>query len=258
MYLILLFVSATGTCFVGSLSRELGSWGSSTVTTVCLFFSLVFSLFTFYEVAFSGGIVFFTLAVWVHSEILNIDWGFMFDSLTIVMCVVVIFISSFVHLYSTEYMSQDMHLARFMCYLSLFTFFMLILVTGDNFIQMFLGWEGIGLASYLLINFWFTRIQANKAAIKAMILNRIGDFCLVIGILLIFVYFKALDYATLGVLVDFLKYKIVNFLNLTLNLLSTASFFLFLGAVGKSAQLGLHTWLPDAMEGERNQNKNVY
>ena len=135
---------------------------------------------------------------------------------------------------------------------------MLILVTGDNLVQMFLGWEGIGLASYLLINFWFTRIQANKAAIKAMILNRIGDFCLVIGILLIFIHFKSVDYATLAVLAPFFKHENINFLNLELNLLNTVGLFLFFGAVGKSAQLGLHTWLPDAMEGERNQNKNVY
>jgi NADH:ubiquinone oxidoreductase subunit 5 (subunit L)/multisubunit Na+/H+ antiporter MnhA subunit len=151
-------------------------------------------------------------------------------------------------------MSHDPHLGRFMCYLSLFTFFMLILVTGDNLVQMFLGWEGIGLASYLLINFWFTRIQANKAAIKAMILNRIGDFCLVMGILLIFVHFKAVDYATLALLSPFLKDQNINFLNINLNLLTSIGIFLFLGAVGKSAQLGLHTWLPDAMEGERGLN----
>jgi len=126
---------------------------------------------------------------------------------------------------------------------------MLVLVTGDNLIQMFLGWEGIGLASYLLINFWFTRIQANKAAIKAMILNRIGDFCLVMGILLIFVHFKAVDYATIAVLSPFFKNHTINFLNLDLSLLTTVGIFLFLGAVGKSAQLGLHTWLGDAMEG---------
>jgi proton-translocating NADH-quinone oxidoreductase chain L len=173
----------------------------------------------------------------------------MFDSLTVAMCVVVTFISCAAHLYSTEYMSHDPHLARFMSYLSLFTFFMLILVTADNFIQMFFGWEGIGLASYLLINFWFTRIQANKAAIKAMILNRIGDFCLVLGILLIFNYYKAVDYSSVAVMTPFFKTKTINFLNLDLNLLEVVGILLFLGAVGKSAQLGLHTWLPDAMEG---------
>ena len=216
--------------------------------------SFFFSLVAFYEVSLSAGFVYIKLAAWINSEVLQVDWGFMFDSLTLTMCIVVTFISFFVHLYSTEYMSHDPHLVRFMCYLSLFTFFMLILVTGDNLVQMFLGWEGIGLASYLLINFWFTRIQANKAAIKAMILNRIGDFCLVIGILLIFVHFKSVDYATLAVLVQFFKNQTINFLNLNLDLLQIIGIFLFLGAVGKSAQLGLHTWLPDAMEGERSLN----
>lgn len=249
MYLALVFLSFIGACLAGLLGRQLGSWGAAIVSTSCLVFSLFLSLFAFYEVALSGGFVYIKLATWINSEVLNVDWGFMFDSLTVTMCVVVTFISSFVHLYSTEYMSHDPHLARFMSYLSLFTFFMLVLVTGDNLVQMFLGWEGIGLASYLLINFWFTRIQANKAAIKAMILNRIGDFCLVLGILLIFVHFKAVDYATLAVLAPFFKDSTINFLNLKLNLLNTIGLLLFLGAVGKSAQLGLHTWLPDAMEG---------
>lgn len=136
-----------------------------------------------------------------------------------------------------------------MSYLSLFTFFMLILVSADNFLQMFVGWEGVGLCSYLLINFWFTRIQANKAAIKAMILNRIGDFSLLMGILLIFINFKSLDYATVAVLTPFFKNTNVIFLNLKLNLLTIIGLFIFIGAVGKSAQLGLHTWLSDAMEG---------
>ncbi len=146
-------------------------------------------------------------------------------------------------------MSQDPHLPRFMSYLSLFTFFMLILVTADNFIQMFVGWEGVGLCSYLLINFWFTRIQANKAAIKAMILNRIGDFGLVVGILIVFVEYQAVDYATVFAVTPTLTGKIYHFLGFDFDLISIICFFLFIGAVGKSAQLGLHTWLPDAMEG---------
>jgi len=146
-------------------------------------------------------------------------------------------------------MAHDPHLPRFMSYLSLFTFFMLILVTADNFIQMFVGWEGVGLCSYLLINFWFTRIQANKAAIKAMVLNRIGDFGLVIGILIIFVEYKAVDYATVFAVTPILTNKVFSFLSFDFDLTSIICFFLFIGAVGKSAQLGLHTWLPDAMEG---------
>ena len=126
---------------------------------------------------------------------------------------------------------------------------MLILVTADNFIQMFVGWEGVGLCSYLLINFWFIRIQANKAAIKAMLMNRIGDFSLIIGIIIIFLYYKSVDYSTVAALTSFLKLEVINFLNLNLNLMTVIGILLFIGAVGKSAQLGLHTWLPDAMEG---------
>jgi NADH-ubiquinone oxidoreductase chain 5 len=214
MYLLLVFLSFIGSCLAGLFGRYLGSKGSSIITVSCLFFSLLLSFFAFYEVGLLGGVVFIRLITWMSSEVLFVDWGFMFDGLTVTMCVVVTFISCAAHLYSTEYMSHDPHLARFMSYLSLFTFFMLILVTADNFIQMFFGWEGIGLASYLLINFWFTRIQANKAAIKAMILNRIGDFCLVLGILLIFNYYKAVDYSSVAVMTPFFKtinYKFFKF-----------------------------------------------
>jgi NADH-ubiquinone oxidoreductase chain 5 len=249
MYLLLVFLSVIGSCFAGFFGRYLGSWGSSIITTSCLFVSLLLSFFAFYEVVFFNSFVYIKLSTWINSELLHVDWGFMFDSLTVSMCIVVTFISFAVHLYSIEYMSHDPHLPRFMSYLSLFTFFMLILVTADNFVQMFVGWEGVGLCSYLLINFWYTRIQANKAAIKAMIVNRIGDFSLLMGVFLIFINYKALDYATVAVLTPFFKDKMINFLNLDIHLLSAIGVFLFIGAVGKSAQLGLHTWLPDAMEG---------
>jgi NADH-ubiquinone oxidoreductase chain 5 len=249
MYLLIVFLSIIGSSFAGLFGRHLGSWGASFITTSCLVVSFLLSLFAFYEVGLFGSPVYIKLTTWISSEVLHIDWGFMFDSLTVSMCVVVTFISSLVHLYSIEYMSHDPHLPRFMSYLSLFTFFMLILVTADNYVQMFVGWEGVGLASYLLINFWYTRIQANKAAIKAMVMNRIGDFCLLIGMMLIFINYKSVDYASVAVLTPVLKDNTVNFLNFNFHLLSLIGVFLFLGAVGKSAQLGLHTWLPDAMEG---------
>jgi len=249
MYIPLIFLPLAGFCITGLFGRAIGPKGAAIVTTSCLVISLFLSFFAFYEVGLMGSPVYIQLATWVSSEVLLINWGFLFDSLTVVMCVVVTFVSSLVHLYSIEYMSHDPHLPRFMSYLSLFTFFMLILVTADNFIQMFLGWEGVGLCSYLLINFWFSRVQANKAAIKAMIMNRIGDFCLVIGILILFVNFKSVDYATVAVLAPFFKSQTINFLNMDFDILSLVCIFLFLGAVGKSAQLGLHTWLPDAMEG---------
>lgn len=249
MYLLLIFLPLIGSFSAGLFGRKIGPFGSSVVTVTCLMTAFFISLFAFYEVALIGCPVYIKLTSWMSSELLNVDWGFMFDTLTVVMCCIVTFVSSIVHLYSTEYMAYDPHLPRFMSYLSLFTFFMLILVTADNFVQMFVGWEGVGLCSYLLINFWFTRIQANKAAIKAMVLNRIGDFGLVIGILIIFVEYKAVDYATVFAITPAFVGNSFSFLNMDFDLISLICFFLFVGAVGKSAQLGLHTWLPDAMEG---------
>jgi NADH-ubiquinone oxidoreductase chain 5 len=249
VYLTVIFLTLISSLTVGLSGRFFGFYGSAVLSTSCLILAFIVSTFIFYEVAFIGCFSYINFTSWISSETLNVDWGVMFDSLTSVMCCVVTFISCLVHLYSTEYMSHDPHLPRFMSYLSLFTFFMLILVTADNFVQMFVGWEGVGLCSYLLINFWFTRIQANKAAIKAMLMNRIGDFSLLIGIITIFIYCKSVDYATVSVLIPSLKTDSVNFLNLNLNLVTIIGVFLFIGAVGKSAQLGLHTWLPDAMEG---------
>ena len=249
MYLLIIIFPLLGSLSAGLFGRKIGPNGSAILTTSCLILSFLCSIFAFYEVALSGCSVYIKLCSWIDAGVLNIDWGFLFDSLTVVMCCVVTFVSSLVHLYSTEYMSHDPHLPRFMSYLSLFTFFMMVLVTGDNFIQMFLGWEGIGLCSFLLINFWYTRIQANKAAVKAMIVNRIGDFGLIIGILTIFINYQALDYATVFALTPFFSGNSINFLGYYCDLLTIIGIFLFIGAVGKSAQLGLHTWLPDAMEG---------
>ena len=249
MYLTLVFLPLISSIFAGLFGRFLGPKGSSCFTVFCLLATFFLSAFAFYEVSILGYPVYIKFASWIDSEVFNVDWGFMFDSLTVTMCCVVTFVSTLVHLYSTEYMIADPHLSRFMSYLSLFTFFMLILVTADNFIQMFVGWEGVGLCSYLLINFWFTRIQANKAAIKAMLLNRVGDFGLILGIMVIFVNFKAVDYATVFSLLPLFTEHDFIFLNLNFNLIDLISALLFVGAIGKSAQLGLHTWLPDAMEG---------
>jgi proton-translocating NADH-quinone oxidoreductase chain L len=165
------------------------------------------------------------------------------------MLVVVNTVSAVVHMYSSSYMDEDPHLSRFMSYLSLFTFFMIILVTGNNFLQLFLGWEGVGLCSYLLISFWYTRIQANKAAIKAMLINRVGDFSLLLGIIFIFFTFKSLNYSIVFALIPFFINKFIIIFNIPFNIISIICFLLFIGSVGKSAQIGLHTWLPDAMEG---------
>ena len=169
------------------------------------------------------------------------------------MLIVVTFVSSLVHLYSISYMSEDPHSPRFMCYLSIFTFFMLMLVTGDNFIQLFLGWEGVGLASYLLINFWFTRLQANKAAIKAMLVNRVGDFGLALGIMGCFTIFQTVDFSTIFARASVFSepHHYFIFCNMRFHAITVICILPSIGAVGKSAQIGLHTRLPDAMEGFR-------
>jgi len=235
--------------FSGSLfGRSLGR-GVCIVTSLLTFTSFLISIFLLLDVIYSGKIYILVLKNWIYSDTIYIDWSFCFDSLTCIMLVVVTFISSLVHLYSTEYMENDPHLVRFMSYLSLFTFFMLILVTANNFLQMFVGWEGVGVSSYLLINFWFTRIQANKAAIKAMLINRVGDFFLLLGIFTIYIVFNSLDYDIVFSLVPSVINQTFILGGHQINVVDLICVFLFLGAMGKSAQLGLHTWLPDAMEG---------
>jgi proton-translocating NADH-quinone oxidoreductase chain L len=205
-----------------------------------------------WEVGRQGNLVTRTVGVWMRSERLRVKWGLLYDSLTVVMCVVVTRVSSLVHRYSIEYMGGDPHQPRFMAYLSLFTFFMLVLVTGDNRVQRFVGWEGVGVCSYLLINFWYTRIQANKAAIKAMLVNRVGDFGLALGMRVVYLEFRARDYGTIFALapqaVDHTMRRGFRG-GVEVKTLTRMGRLLFVGSVGKSAQLGLHTWLPDAMEG---------
>jgi hypothetical protein len=190
------------------------------------------------------------LGSWILSDLFEVNWVFAIDALTYTMLLVVLTVSTLVHLYSTEYMSEDPHTARFISYLSLFTFFMLILVTSNNFVGLFLGWEGVGLCSYLLISFWFTRIQANKAAIKAMVVNRVSDLFFTIGILAIFYTFQTVEFNTVFALAPyFTEQATISLAGYAVPPLTLITFLLFLGAMGKSAQIGLHTWLPDAMEG---------
>jgi len=249
MYLLIILLPLIGTVMSGLFGGKIGVEGAKQITITCISLTFLISCLAFYEVALSGSPCYIELFTWIDSEMFNLSWGFMFDTLTVVMLVVVTSISTFVHIYSTEYMAADPHLQRFMSYLSFFTFFMIILVTGDNFLQMFLGWEGVGLCSYLLINFWYGRLQANKAALKAMIVNRIGDFGLALGIFTIFLVFNSLEYTTVFALApSFYKSSII-FLNFEIDTLTIICILLFVGAVGKSAQIGLHSWLPDAMEG---------
>lgn len=249
MYLSLIFYPLLGSLLAALFGRFLGFRGAALVTTTSVFLSFLMSLLAFYEVALSGSGCYIKYSGWFICEMFDSSWGFYFDTLTVVMLVVVTSVSTLVHLYSISYMSGDPHLPRFMSYLSIFTFFMLTLVTADNFLQMFFGWEGVGLASYLLINFWFTRLQASKASIKAMLVNRVGDFGLSLGIMAIFSVFKSVDFPSVFSCAPHFADTSFIFCNVECGLLNVICILLFIGAVGKSAQLGLHTWLPDAMEG---------
>lgn len=212
---------------------------------VSCFSSLIFLFLNFN----TNGLIFISLNSWINCGNLDLSWELLGDNYTFFMVFIVTFISLLVHIYSSEYMLEDPHLPRFLSYLSLFTFFMLVLVTSANFIQMFVGWEGVGLASYLLINFWFTRIQANKSAIKAMLFNRLADMMMLIGLCAIYSSFETFDYVIIFSIAPLLIPNIIELFSISIYNLDFICLFLFLGAMGKSAQLGFHNWLPDAMEG---------
>lgn len=249
MYLLIVLLPLIGAILSGFGGRFLGKKGAGIVATSLLGITALFSWLAFYEVGLCQSPVYLKIMPWIESGMLDVQWGFIFDSLTVVMLIVVTSVSFLVHMYSLSYMEHDPHLPRFMAYLSFFTYFMLMLVTADNFVQMFLGWEGVGLCSYLLINFWFTRLQANKSAIKAMIMNRIGDFGLSLGIMGIYYVFQSLDFAAVFATAYTVQNHSFIFCNQEVDILTCICILLFIGSIGKSAQLGLHTWLPDAMEG---------
>ncbi len=239
MYLSILILPLLASIISGFMGRKIGVTGAHLITCSCLILSSILATVAFYEVGICGSPVSIYLINWIDSEFMSISWEFWFDSLTVSMLIPVLYISSLIHIFSTDYMGEDPHNQRFFSYLSLFTFFMLILVSGANYFVMFVGWEGIGIVSYLLINFWFTRIQANKAAILAFIMNRVGDMGLSIGFFALFAVFGSLDYSTI--------YNIVPFMNETG--ITIIALLLLTGAMAKSAQIPLHSWLPGSMEG---------
>nr|YP_010394816.1 NADH dehydrogenase subunit 5 [Phytophthora megakarya]DAZ89253.1 TPA_asm: NADH dehydrogenase subunit 5 [Phytophthora megakarya] len=249
LLLTLIFLPFLGSVSAGLFGFYIGRKGSVFITTLTTFLSCLFSLIIIYNSITNEYEYIIYISNWINSGLFNCNWCFLFDSLTMIMLVVVTSISTLVHLYSSQYMAHDPHLSRFMSYLSLFTFFMIILVTGDNFMQMFVGWEGVGFCSYLLINFWFTRLQANKAAIKAMLVNRISDLILLLGVLTIFYNIRTIEYFSTFAAISIVKdFKFI-FFNYILSIIDVACILIFIGAMGKSAQIFLHLWLPDAMEG---------
>jgi NADH-quinone oxidoreductase subunit L len=226
-----------------------GSRAAELITTTLLLISCILSWYAAFDVGFAGHDARVKLFTFITSADLHSDWALRVDSLTAVMLVVVTTISLLVHLYSIGYMADDLYRPRFFSYLSFFTFAMLMLVTSDNLVQLFFGWEGVGLASYLLIGFWFHKPEANAAAIKAFIVNRVGDFGFSLGIFAVFLLTGAVDFDTIFAQAPSLVGKTFHFLSFNAGALTVICLLLFMGAMGKSAQFLLHTWLPDAMEG---------
>src|ERR671911_2374987 len=249
MEIAAIFLPLLAAFIAGFFGRLIGDRGSQFVTAGAVLVSALLSIWLFIDVALHGNARTIELFTWIDSGTFEVSWALKFDTLTAVMLIVVNVVSSMVHVYSIGYMSHDHHKPRFMAYLSLFTFFMLMLVTADNFVQMYFGWEGVGLASYLLINFWYEKPSANNASMKAFIVNRVGDFGFALGIMAIFYLFGSVHFDTVFAAAAGKAGHMMNFLGFNLDALTVACLPLFMGAMGKSAQLGLHTWLPDAMEG---------
>ncbi len=246
---LMVFLPLLGAILSGFFGKIIGVRNSEIITSFFVTISAILSCIIFYNVivnSYSNNILLFT---WINSGSFNASWSIYIDSLSSLMFVVITIVSSLVHIYSIGYMSHDPHKNRFMSYLSLFTFSMLILVSSDNFLQLFFGWEGVGLCSYLLIGFWFKKETANAAAIKAFIVNRIGDFGLALGIFLIFYVFGTVNYEGVFSEVNNFSNNEISFLGIKFNTINLICILLFIGAMGKSAQIFLHTWLPDAMEG---------
>ncbi len=243
------FLPLLGAFIAGFFGRWIGDRGAQIVTCAGLGLAAVFGVVLFVDVAINGHSVTTELFSWIDTGDLQVQWALRFDPLSAVMVAVVTVVSSMVHVYSVGYMAHDKSVPRFMSYLSFFTFFMLMLVTADNFVQLFFGWEGVGLCSYLLIGFWYDRPSANAAAIKAFIVNRIGDFGFALGIFAVYALFGSLHFGTVFDAAPNFAHTTFVFLGWPVDALTVTCILLFVGAMGKSAQIGLHTWLPDAMEG---------
>ena len=239
MYLAIIVLPLLGSIVSGFFGRKVGVTGSQWITCTSVIITTLLSTLAFIEVGLNNISVSLQLFRWVDSESLNVLWSFNFDSLTVSMLIPVLIVSSLVHIYSIGYMSHDPHNQRFFSYLSLFTFMMIILVTSDNYLLMFVGWEGVGVCSYLLVSFWFTRIAANQSSISAFLTNRVGDCFLTIGMFAILWSFGNVDYSTVFSIAPFISTDLVIIIGICL----------LIGAMAKSSQIGLHVWLPMAMEG---------
>ena len=239
MYLAIIILPLLGSIVSGFFGRKVGVTGAQIITSSCVTITMLLSVVVFFEVGLNNIPVSLELFRWIDSESLNVSWGFYFDSLTVSMLIPVLIVSSLVHLYSIGYMSHDPHNQRFFSYLSLFTFMMIILVTANNFLLMFVGWEGVGICSYLLVSFWYTRIAANQSSMSALLTNRVGDCFLTVGMFVMLWSFGNIDYYTVFSLAPYINENIITIIGICL----------LIGAMAKSSQVGLHVWLPQAMEG---------
>ena len=239
MYLSIIILPLLGSIVSGFFGRKVGVTGSRILGCLSIMTTTLLAITSFFEVGFNNNPVSINLFKWLDNESFNMVWNFQFDSLTVSMLIPVLIISSLVHFYSIGYMSHDPHNQRFFSYLSLFTFMMIILVTGNNYLLMFVGWEGVGVCSYLLVSFWFTRIAANQSSLSAFLTNRVGDAFLMIGMFIILWSLGNLDYSTVFSLAPYINENIITIIGICL----------LIGAMAKSSQVGLHIWLPMAMEG---------
>ncbi len=245
---LIVFLPFLSFCLIGARVNTPNMHFEKYVSVLCVMIACIFSIIIFYNVVSSSKVIHHQLLEWLALKSCKIYWSIYIDTLTALMLVIVTSISCLVHIYSIGYMSHDKSFNRFMAYLSLFTFFMLILVVSDNFLQLFVGWEGVGLSSFLLIGFWFEKKSAANAAFKAFIVNRVGDIGLIIAVILIYLSFGTLEYNTIFSQLPTTLDKFLIF-GVELSTIDIICISMFIGCIGKSAQLGLHVWLPDAMEG---------
>ena len=249
LYVAPVLLPLLGAAIAGLGGPWIGARGAQVVSCTLMGAAAVLGAIVFYKAGVSGETRYIALFTWFDSGSFALDWGVRVDQLSAVMIGMVTVVSFLIHVYSIGYMAKDPGIPRFFAYLSLFTFFMLALVSSNNFVQLYFGWEGVGLVSYLLIGFWYTRPSACAAAIKAFIVNRVGDFGFGLGVVAIFLVYGSIDFDVVFAATPGIAGERLDFLGLDLDTLNLICILLFIGAMGKSAQLGLHTWLPDAMEG---------
>ena len=246
---LIIFLPLISGIFNGVFCKKLSNNQASFTAIVPIILSAVCASYIFVAAGINKETIHIIITKWINIELVSVSWAIYVDQLTAIMFILVTFVSAIVHLYSLGYMKDDKNLPKFLSYLSLFTFFMLALVSADNFLQLFFGWEGVGLCSYLLIGYYYQKDSANNAAVKAFIVNRIGDFAFIIGIVITLIYASTVEFSGVFGQSQDLANTAITILGYEFKVLDIICLMLFIGCTGKSAQIGMHVWLPDAMEG---------